>query len=137
MNYLGAPQARRRGTREAHLGELEKRLMELLWAADGPQTAIELRAGLDTGEPGANGKPYPAITTVLTVLSRLEKKQLVKRERDTRPHRYQPVRSQADYVADLMHEALSASGQRDAVLARFIGRVDPSEAETLRQLLSK
>ncbi|MGO1544729.1 MAG: BlaI/MecI/CopY family transcriptional regulator [Gulosibacter sp.] len=118
------------------MGELEKRLMELLWQADAPQSALELRDQLDTGAPGANGKPYPAITTVLTVLSRLEKKQLVSRERSSRPHRYQPVRSQADYVADLMHEALAASGQRDAVLARFVGRVDANEAETLRQLLA-
>ncbi|KAB1641968.1 BlaI/MecI/CopY family transcriptional regulator [Gulosibacter chungangensis] len=119
------------------MGELEKRLMELLWQAQAPQSAIELRDQLDTGETGANGKPYPAITTVLTVLSRLEKKQLVSRERDARPHRYQPVRSQADYLADLMHEALATSGQRDAVLARFVGRVGDGEAELLRKLLAK
>lgn len=119
------------------MGELEKRLMELLWQADAPQSAVELRDQLDTGEPGAKGKPYPAITTVLTVLSRLEKKHLVTRERSGRPHRYQPVRSKADYLADLMHEALATSGQREAVLARFVGRVDAGEAETLLRLLSK
>ena len=76
-----------------------------------------------------------AVTTVLTVLSRLEKKGLVERERGTRPHRYQAVSSRADHTAELMHEVLGSAPDREAVLARFIGSVSEGEAETLRKLL--
>ena len=69
------------------------------------------------------------------MLSRLEKKGLVERERGTRPHRYQAVSSRADHTAELMHEVLGSAPDREAVLARFIGSVTESEADTLRKLL--
>jgi predicted transcriptional regulator len=69
------------------------------------------------------------------LLSRLEKKGLVERERGTRPHRYQAVSSREDHTAELMHEVLGSAPDREAVLARFIGSVTESEAETLRKLL--
>jgi predicted transcriptional regulator len=72
---------------------------------------------------------------VLTVLSRLEKKGLVLRERDSRPHRYKAVTSRADHTAELMHEVFAKAPDREAVLARFIGSVSESEAQTLRRLL--
>jgi predicted transcriptional regulator len=86
------------------------------------------------GAAGHVGKDL-AVTTVLTVLSRLEKKGLVERERGTRPHRYQAVSSREDHTAELMHEVLGSAPDREAVLARFIGSVTESEAETLRKLL--
>ena len=76
-----------------------------------------------------------AVTTVLTVLSRMEKKDLVERERGTRPHRYQAVSSRADHTAELMHEVLGSAPDREAVLARFIGSVSESEAAALRKML--
>ena len=75
------------------------------------------------------------MTTVLTVLSRLEKKGLVERERDIRPHRYRAVTSRADHTAELMLEVLGSAPDREAVLARFIGTVSDGEAATLRKLL--
>jgi predicted transcriptional regulator len=77
------------------------------------------------------------VTTVLTVLSRLEKKGLVERERATRPHRYRAVTSRADHTAELMLEVLGSAPDREAVLARFIGTVSEGEAETLRKLLGR
>ena len=76
-----------------------------------------------------------AVTTVLTVLSRLEKKGLVERERSSRPHRYRAVTSREDHTAELMLEVLGSAPDREAVLARFIGTVSAGEAETLRKLL--
>ncbi|MBX7446236.1 MULTISPECIES: BlaI/MecI/CopY family transcriptional regulator [unclassified Arthrobacter] len=123
----------------ASLGELERAVMDLLWAGQEAATANTLRDQLARtsaaqGGPGHEGKEL-AVTTVLTVLSRLEKKGLVERERGTRPHRYQAVSSRADHTAELMHEVLGSAPDREAVLARFIGSVSEGEAETLRKLL--
>ncbi|WP_230008857.1 BlaI/MecI/CopY family transcriptional regulator, partial [Microbacterium sp. Bi128] len=78
----------------ASLGELERAVMDLLWAGQEAATANTLRDLLaqstqpQDGSAGHVGKDL-AVTTVLTVLSRLERKGLVERERGTRPHRYQ------------------------------------------------
>ena len=107
--------------------------MDILWSADRPLTANELRdALLDPAGPGA--KPL-ATTTVLTVLSRLEGKGFVTRDRDSRPHGYTAVSSRAQHTAELMHEVLGTTTDRTATLARFIGNVSPQEAQTLRALL--
>jgi BlaI family transcriptional regulator, penicillinase repressor len=124
----------------ASLGELERAVMDLLWASHEAVTANTLRDLLaqstraESGGAGHEGKDL-AVTTVLTVLSRLERKGLVERERGTRPHRYQAVSSREDHTAELMHEVLGSAPDREAVLARFIGSVTDTEADTLRKLL--
>ena len=112
----------------ASLGDLERTVMDRLWAADGPVAAAELRDALaDRGL---------ALTTVHTVLSRLEGKGFVEHD-DARPRRFRPTASREQHAAELMHEVLGRSGDRQAVLARFVGGVDPEEARLLRQLLSE
>ncbi|WP_041684697.1 BlaI/MecI/CopY family transcriptional regulator [Renibacterium salmoninarum] len=117
----------------ATLGELERSVMDLLWQQPAPLTANELRDLLCHLE-ASQGKEL-VVTTVLTVLSRLEKKGLVERERDIRPHRYRAVTSREEHTAELMHEVLGSAPDREAVLARFIGSVSADEASTLRKLL--
>lgn len=123
----------------ASLGELERAVMDLLWAGQEAATANTLRDQLAHTSAGQGGTAHEgkelAVTTVLTVLSRLEKKGLVERERGTRPHRYQAVSSREEHTAELMHEVLGSAPDREAVLARFIGSVSEGEAETLRKLL--
>ncbi len=119
----------------ATLGELERTVMNLLWESGTAVTANSLRDRLASqADNGASGKEL-AVTTVLTVLSRLEKKNLVEREREIRPHRYRSLTTRADHTAELMHEVLGSVQDRDAVLTRFIGSVSETEAETLRKLL--
>jgi predicted transcriptional regulator len=124
----------------ASLGELERAVMDLLWAGHEAATANTLRDRLATtteadGDAAGHAGKELAVTTVLTVLSRLEKKGLVERERGTRPHRYQAVSSREEHTAELKHEVLGSAPDREAVLAQFIGSVTESEAETLRKLL--
>lgn len=121
----------------ATLGELERSVMDLLWQQPDPLTANELRDLLSQTQssPATHVGKELAVTTVLTVLSRLEKKGLVERERQTRPHRYQAVTTREEHTAELMHEVLGSAPDRQAVLARFIGSVSADEAATLRQLL--
>jgi predicted transcriptional regulator len=113
--------------------------MDLLWEHPAAMSANTLRDLLSQrpasgNKDGADSKEL-AVTTVLTVLSRLEKKGLVQRERDIRPHRYRAVTSRADHTAELMLEVLGSAPDREAVLARFIGTVSDGEAATLRKLL--
>lgn len=111
----------------ASLGELERRVMDRLWAAEGPVAATTLRDELaDRGL---------ALTTVHTVLTRLEQKGLVLHD-DGRPRRFSPRATREDYAAELMHEVLGQSADRQAVLARFVDSVDADEARLLRQLLA-
>ena len=111
----------------ATLGELERSIMELLWARDEALSAYDLQDAL------ADRKLAP--TTILTVLSRLEKKGFVARERSSRPHRYRAAATREAHMADLMHEVLGGASDRTAVLERFVGQVSSAEAETLRRLL--
>ena len=111
----------------ASLGELERAVMERLWAADGPVAATALREEL--AERGV------ALTTVHTVLTRLEQKGFVTHD-EGRPRRFRPRASRADHAAELMHEVLGRAGDRQAVLARFVGSVNADEARLLRALLA-
>ena len=110
----------------ASLGELERSVMECLWSAEGPVAAPALR-----DELGGD----LALTTVHTVLTRLEQKGFVVHD-GGRPRRFRPRASRAEHAAELMHEVLGRAGDRQAVLARFVGTVDPEEARLLRELLA-
>ncbi|MFC6355819.1 BlaI/MecI/CopY family transcriptional regulator [Luethyella okanaganae] len=119
----------------ATLGDLERSVMDILWDQDSAFSANELRDRLVVTH-GASGRRALATTTVLTVLTRLENKGFVSRTRESRPHLYRAVTSRAEHTAELMHEVLGSSPDRDAALARFVGQVTPHEAETLRKLLA-
>jgi predicted transcriptional regulator len=111
------------------LGHLERDVMELLWRTPDGATAYEIQDELDSG-----GRRLAA-TTLLTVLSRLEKKGLAVAERSARPHRYRAVADRAAHVAELMHDALGEADDRRAVLERFVSGVAPEDADALRRIL--
>ncbi|MGY1916622.1 BlaI/MecI/CopY family transcriptional regulator [Blastococcus sp. SYSU DS0973] len=111
----------------ASLGDLERAVMERLWAADGPVAATRLRNELaDRGL---------ALTTVHTVLTRLEQKGFVVHD-EGRPRRFSPRSSREEHAAQVMREVLGQAADRQAVLARFVGGVDADEARILRELLA-
>lgn len=116
------------------LGELERAVMDVLWDASSDLTATDLRERL-AGRAG-EGREV-AVTTVLTVLSRLEHKHFVTRDRGTRPHLYRAATSRAAHMAELMHQVLGSAPDREEVLARFVGRVDPADSEALRRMLDR
>lgn len=111
------------------LGELERAVMDAVWDAAAPVSAYDVQEQLE-----AAGRSLAA-TTLLTVLSRLEKKGFVAADRGVRPFRYAAVASRADHVAELMHDVLGGAGDRTAVLERFVGSVSDEDAAVLRQLL--
>jgi predicted transcriptional regulator len=110
------------------LGELERKVMEVLWA--GPVESMTAR-DVEQRIPGY------AYTTLLTVLDRLYGKGMVRREKDGRAFRYAAMTKREDYTADLMREALGATKDRDAALVRFAESVSPGDAAVLREALDK
>jgi predicted transcriptional regulator len=118
----------------ARLGALERAVMESLWDLTAPgkgQSDTTARRVVERLSPNRS----LAYTTVLTVLHRLERKGLVRRLREVRPHRYVPVATREAYAAELMLEALGRASDRDAALMRFVDAVSPEEAEALRRAL--
>lgn len=115
------------------LGDLERAVMQCLWDAGAPRTGRELAAAL--------ARPDLAYTTVLTVLARLEKKGLVRRDSTARAHVYAPVASREDHVALLMQQALGQAGAtgsaRQAALQHFARSMTAEEAAALRRALDE
>lgn len=109
--------------------------MDVLWDSPTSLTANELKDFLINPQISSTPAKPLATTTILTVLSRLEAKGFVIRDRSVRPHAYTAAMTRAAHTAGLMHEVLGQVPDRQAALVRFIGGVTPQEAETLRQLL--
>lgn len=110
----------------ASLGELERSIMDQLWSATSELSAPELRDTLRDGEL--------ALTTIYTVLTRLEDKGFVEHD-ESRPRRFRASASRAEHAASVMSDVLAQASDRDAVLTRFIGTVSAEEARLLRRLL--
>ncbi|TQF68244.1 transcriptional regulator [Rhodococcus spelaei] len=116
----------------AGLGELERAVMDHLWSSSEPQTVRQVHEALAS-------RRELAYTTVMTVLQRLAKKNLVVQQRDDRAHRYVPVHGREELVASLMFDALEQadeSGSRAAALVHFVGKVGADEAAALREALA-
>ncbi len=114
------------------LGDLERAVMDHLWAADRPQTVRQVHEALAT-------RRELAYTTVMTVLQRLARKNLVLQIRAERAHQYVPTHGRDELVAGLMVDALAQaadSGDRQAALVHFVERVGADEADALRRALA-
>jgi predicted transcriptional regulator len=100
--------------------------MDVLWdTPDGPVSGRDI----------ADCLPDRAYTTVLTVLERLGRKEFVRRTTQGRVHFFQAADSREAFVAEVMIDAMGATRNRGAVLARFAESVSPDEAELLSQAL--
>lgn len=115
------------------LGELERAVMDHLWESPGPQTVRQVHEALSV-------QRELAYTTVMTVLQRLARKNIVEQIRDDRAHQYAPTHGHDELVARLMVDALhqtANSGDREAALMHFVERVDAEDADTLRRALAE
>lgn len=115
------------------LGDLERAVMDHLWDTATPQTVRQVHETLSTQRD-------LAYTTVMTVLQRLARKNLVVQIRDDRAHQYAPVHSRDELVAGLMVDALDQAadpGGRHAALVHFVERVGADEVDALRRALDE
>lgn len=113
----------------AVLGELEHKVMRVLWAEREPMTVRAVHEALVTDKP-------LAYTTVMTVMDRLAKKGVLARESKGRAWEYLPVQSQAAMVAEEMVSLLDEAGDEGMrTVGEFVGRLPAELAEHARLCL--
>ena len=116
-----------------HLGDLERAVMEQLWAVpdDRALTVREVHAAL------AESRDI-AYTTVMTVMDRLARKDLVVQERDGRAYRYRARATRAAMTATLMRETLDdfSEDDRSTALVAFVEDARAEDLAALRQALA-
>jgi predicted transcriptional regulator len=126
-------------TSAPRLGDLERVVMEHLWdaASEGGDAfaGATVRAVLDR----FHGERAIAYTTVMTVLDRLAKKDLVTRERDGRAWRYFPADTREALTARTMRRTLvdmDVTDRRTALL-HFLDGATSDEIEDLKAALAE
>lgn len=108
------------------LGELEARVMTVLWSASAPVSVRGVREELNRG-----GREL-AYTTVMTVMDNLHKKGWVQRQLDGRAYLYSATATREQYTAMQMAEAMSGSEDRAAAFAHFVDQIDAASLSALR-----
>jgi predicted transcriptional regulator len=107
-------------------GQLEGEILSVLWAADGPMTAIEVQAAVG-GDLAYN--------TVHTILTRLHGKGQVHRLGPAGRSTYRPVKGAAEAAAEQMRAVLDTGADRGEILMRFVTTLDPDDEAALRAAL--
>jgi predicted transcriptional regulator len=110
-------------------GELEARIMDVLWAADRPMTPAEVQDAVCTP------RRRLAYNTVTTVLVRLWDKGMLERKPSGRGYDYEPSTARDEWAARRMRELLDASGDRQAALQCFVDAMSARDARDLRKVL--
>ncbi|MEV5704763.1 BlaI/MecI/CopY family transcriptional regulator [Actinoallomurus sp. NPDC052274] len=120
MNAGHAPGERRPG------GALEAEVLGILQST--PQA-------LTPGEVLQRLSDDLSYSTVVTVLSRMFDKGLLKRGKQGRAYAYAPVADTHGLTARRMRQVLDSGSDRESVLARFVEDLSPQDEQLLRQLL--
>jgi predicted transcriptional regulator len=123
-------------TGRARLGDLERAIMDRLWAIDPPtpEAAMSVR---EIHESLSQEREI-AYTTVMTVLDRLAKKGLVTRERDGRAWRYLPQSTSEELTAHLLRDSLDHidTSDRRAAMLHFLDSASADEIDDLKAALA-
>lgn len=109
-------------------GELEALVLTALRAAPGPVTAAWVQERLGG---------TPALTTVITILTRLLNKEAVTRERSGRAFLWRATADVPGLAALRMRRVLDREADREAVLTSFVSALPPDDERTLRELLGQ
>lgn len=118
------------------LGELERAVMEAVWAAaDEGRPSVAVR---EVHEALARTRTI-AYTTVMTVMGRLTDAGLLSQERSGRAYRYAAAGSREELTADTLRETLAgmAGQDRRAAMLHFIGDATADELADLRAALAE
>jgi predicted transcriptional regulator len=109
-------------------GDLEATVMDRVWAREDGVTVREVFDEL-------TGTRQIAYTTVLSTMDNLHRKGWVRRDREGKAFRYWPTMTREERSANLMRAAFSAGGDREAVLAFFVGQMTAEESAQLKAAL--
>jgi predicted transcriptional regulator len=111
-------------------GQLESAVMDVIWAQDRPCLVREVRERLSYGRP-------LAYTTVMTVLTILYGKGVLRREKYGRAWRYWPAERREEHAARLMTEMLRSGGDRGATLRSFLDRMSDDDLAAFRNAVDR
>jgi predicted transcriptional regulator len=109
-------------------GELEAEILAVLWGTSQPLSPGDVREQIGDDL---------AYTTVMTILSRLHDKGVVRRERVGRAYLYTPALDEADLAATRMRALLEGGRDRQQVLARFVGSLSSADERLLASALRR
>jgi predicted transcriptional regulator len=109
-------------------GELQGRILGVLWAAGRPLTAAEVLT--DLGDD-------VVYTTVAKVLDRLHAQNVVRRAKVGRAYTFEPMVQESAFVADRLRGLLDRSRDRSAVLQGFVDGLEPADTELLVSMLER
>ncbi len=109
---------------------LEAAVQEVLWASPDALKPGEVLGRLEI-------EPPIAYSTVLTVLRRLWKKNLVTREQDGKAYRYTPTMTREEHVAATMSDAFAATADPSVALGHFVASLSDEDTSNLKKLLRK
>jgi predicted transcriptional regulator len=116
------------GSRSRSSGELEALVMRALWNTDAAMNARAIQATFED--------PTPALTTLLTVLSRLEEKGLVEREAPSpRKVRFRAAVSSGEAHARQMIASLDDAPDRSGALLAFADTLSAEDVDLIMSAL--
>jgi len=110
-------------------GELEARVMDVLWDEDRALTPRDVHDRVATAR-----RPL-AYNTVMTILVRLWKKGMLEREPRGRAYAYRPVMGRDAWTAQRMHDILEQAADPEVALTHFVRAIDAREIAQLRRAL--
>ena len=118
-------------TKRARLqGELESLILDALWSADATLTSQQI---LEIVSP----QDELALTTILTVLSRLVDKELVTRKQgEGRQLLFSPAQSRERHTADLMLKIVAGADNPALAFSHFASGLSPADLKALRDSLA-
>ncbi len=108
--------------------------MDVLWAT-GDDEWLTVR---DVHEAVATSHEV-AYTTVMTVMDRLARKEMLDQQRDGRAYRYRARATRGEMTAALMRGALDDIGRQDraGALVAFVGEASADDLDALRAALAR
>lgn len=124
----GAPSQGADPSELLRLGELEARVIDVLWDQAAWLSPREVREILAA-------ERQLAYTTVMTILVRLWRKGLLERRKDGRSYVYHTVHSREEWTARRMTDVLEVAGNRSEALSHFVSGMESADLDQLRRLL--
>lgn len=111
------------------LGDLEADIMEIAWK----ESPVSVR---DVHESLSRRRPI-AYTTVMTVMSRLAEKGLLKRQQHGRAYLYAPTCTREEFCSDAISTVMQGllGGFGEPVLSQFVDTVGAQDAAQLDELI--
>lgn len=114
------------------LGDLERAVMKILWA-NAPGAGLTVREVRDR----LTDRDL-AYTTVMTVLSRLETKEVTSRKKDGRSWRYRPAATRESLTAEAMRTPLHdlSGAERQSAILHFLAGASPDDLDAVREAMA-